>query len=273
MKFFVSVIFCISLVFPGPAACGDAVRPMKGSGAGTDEERPLADVTPYPEAEEEIFEEFDDLLFEPEEEMIMISDPFEPFNRMAFTFNDRLYFLVLKPVAKGYSRVVPEKVRIGIRRFFSNVTTPIRFVNALLQFKAGKAGNELSRFLINTTVGVAGFMDPAMERWNISRQSEDVGQTLGFYGAGPGFYMNLPFFGPSSLRDSVGLVGDILLDPRTYVFSNDLILSAGVVAYDRGINETSLNIGVYEGIKQDALDPYIFVRDAYHQHRENLIRE
>lgn len=273
MKFFLPVLLCAALAFPGAAACSDADGSAQESGAVPDEGRSLTDVTSSPEAGGEVFEEFDDLLFEPGEEVIMISDPFEPVNRMVFTFNDRLYFLVLKPVAKGYSRILPERVRIGIRRFFSNLTTPVRLVSALLQFKAGKAGKELSRFLINTTFGVAGFMDPAMERWNISRQSEDVGQAIGFYGAGPGFYMNLPFFGPSSLRDSFGLAGDILLDPRTYLFSNDLILSAGVVAYDRGINETSLNIGIYEGIKRDSLDPYIFVRDAYHQHRENLIRE
>lgn len=203
----------------------------------------------------------------------IIYDPFESMNRMTFAFNDRLYFYVLKPVARGYSRLVPEKTRVAVRRFFSNVTTPIRLVSSLLQLKFQKAGDELARFMINTTVGLAGFRDPAADRWNIYSHREDVGQTLGFYGAGPGFYLNLPFFGPSSLRDTAGLVGDILLDPVTYIFPHDRFATVGVVVFDRGINETSLNIGIYEDIKSDALDPYVFIRDAYHQHRENSIRE
>ena len=214
-----------------------------------------------------------DFMDDPEVETDTIYDPFEPFNRMVFKFNDRLYFLLLKPVASGYSRLASEKVRVGVRRFFSNITTPIRLVNSLLQFKIKEAGNELSRMVINTTLGLAGFMDPAMERWKIYKHREDTGQTLGFYGAGPGFYLNLPFFGPSSLRDSAGLVGDIYLDPVTYTFPHDRFAAIGVFAYDRGINETSLTIGVYEGMKEDALDPYIFIRDAYHQHRENIINE
>lgn len=214
-----------------------------------------------------------DFLDGPEGEPDTIYDPFEPFNRMVFKFNDRLYFLLLKPVARGYSRLVSEKVRVGVRRFFSNITTPIRLVNSLLQFKIREAGNELSRMAINTTLGLAGFMDPATERWKIYKHREDVGQTLGFYGAGPGFYLNLPFFGPSSLRDSAGLVGDIFLDPVTYIFPHDRFAAIGVFVYDRGINETSLNIGVYEDMKDDSLDPYIFTRDAYHQHRENMISE
>jgi phospholipid-binding lipoprotein MlaA len=226
-----------------------------------------------PDEEDDMVLVDDDFMDDHETESDAIYDPFEPFNRRVFKFNDRLYFLLLKPVASGYSRLVSENVRVGVRRFFSNITTPVRFVNALLQFKIREAGNELSRFAINTTLGLAGFMDPATERWKIYKHREDVGQTLGFYGAGPGVYMNLPFFGPSSLRDTAGLVGDILLDPTTYIFPHDRFAAVGVFVYDRGINETSLNIGMYEGMKEDALDPYVFIRDAYHQHRENVIRE
>jgi phospholipid-binding lipoprotein MlaA len=215
------------------------------------------------------FDAFDD---EFDEEVRTIADPIEPFNRAMFHFNDKLYFWLLKPAARGYGFVVPEKGRVGVRRFFSNITTPIRFVNALLQFKFKYAGTELSRFLINTTVGVAGFMDPARDRWDIYKHREDFGQTLGFFGAGPGFFITWPFLGPSSVRGTIGYVGDLFLDPTTYLFPNEKLATVGVEAYER-VNSTSLEIGVYEDMKRDAIDPYTFIRDAYYQHREKLVKE
>ncbi|MFQ5329541.1 MAG: VacJ family lipoprotein [Thermodesulfobacteriota bacterium] len=215
------------------------------------------------------FDEFDDDF---EDEVKTIADPIEPFNRAMFHFNDKLYFWLLKPAARGYGFIVPEKGRVGVRRFFSNITTPIRFVNALLQFKFKPAGAELSRFLINTTVGVAGFMDPARDRWKIYKQREDFGQTLGFYGAGPGFFITWPFIGPSSVRGTIGYVGDLFLDPTTYLFPNEELAAVGIEAYEK-VNSTSLDIGVYEDMKRDAIDPYTFIRDAYYQHREKLVKE
>jgi phospholipid-binding lipoprotein MlaA len=216
----------------------------------------------------------EDLLFleEEEAEVIAIYDPIEPFNRAMFHVNDRLYFWALKPAAQGYNFLVPEKARIGVRRFFANVAFPVRFVNALLQFKFKAAGLEITRFTINTTIGLAGIMDPARDRWKLLRHEEDLGQTLGFYGAGPGLYINWPVFGPSSLRDTLGMVGDIFLDPTHYLFPHNRWGAVGVSAYRR-VNETSLDIGDYEDIKRDALEPYIFIRNAYHQHRESKIKE
>ncbi len=126
------------------------------------------------EAEEEDIEYLDE-----EDE---IADPFEPLNRVAFYFNDKLYFWVIKPVAKGYSAVLPEDARIAIRNVFNNITTPVRVVNNLLQFKVKSAGNELLRFGINSTVGVLGVFDIAEEKLNIKMQDEDLGQTLGVWG-------------------------------------------------------------------------------------------
>lgn len=229
------------------------------------ENEPPTEEEAVAEEEEELFDE--DL----EEEVPEIADPIEPINRVMFHINDKLYFWVLKPVARGYAFVVPERARVGVRRFFSNVTTPIRLANDLLQFKFEHAGTELSRFAINTTVGVLGFMDPARDRWGLFKHEEDFGQTLGFYGSGPGFYINWPLLGPSSLRDTVGLVGDFLLNPMTYVFPRNPELSVGLYAY-RTVNETSLTIGDYEAIKKE-LEPYIFLRNAYHQHRESAVKE
>ena len=166
-----------------------------------------------------------------------IYDPIEPFNRVMFQFNDNLYFVVLKPVARGYSFLVPVKVRVGVRRFFSNITTPIRLVNSLLQFRLKSAGIELSRFAINTTIGLAGFMDPARERWKLFKHEEDLGQTLGLFGAGPGLYIVWPVVGPSSMRDTVGMVGDFFLNPTSYISPDDqgdLVLVRG---YDAVIGD------------------------------------
>jgi len=197
-----------------------------------------------------------------------ISDPLEPINRAFFQFNDRLYFWVLKPVATGYKNVVPEAARIGVRNFFSNLETPVRLGNCLLQGKFEGAGTEVCRFVINTTIGVAGFGDPALSRYDLKRCDEDFGQTLGFYGLGPGFYIHWPVFGPSSLRDTGGALGDGLLDPVSYVPS--FPIRAGIRTFET-INGTSLRLGDYERLKKSALDPYIALRNAYHQHRQHLI--
>ncbi len=201
-----------------------------------------------------------------------ISDPLEPLNRLIFRFNDKVYFWVLKPAAKGYSAIVPEKGRVGVKRFFSNITSPVRIINSALQLKFDRAGTELARFCINTTVGVLGFTDPAKDRWGIRKYKEDFGQTLGRYGAGPGIFINLPFLGPSSIRDGIGLVADLYMDPLTYLPPDETWEKIGVYAF-RTVNNTSLEITLYDDLKKDALDPYSFIRDAWHQYRENLVRD
>jgi len=200
-----------------------------------------------------------------------IADPLEPINRAFFQFNDRLYFWVLKPVASGYKAVVPEDLRIGVRNFFSNVATPIRLVNCLFQAKFKAAGNELIRFLLNTTLGLAGFLDPAKKELSIERQEEDFGQTLGLLGIGPAFYIEWPILGAFSFRDTFGFAGDLLLDPQTYLIPS-IPLNLAIRSYDQ-VNDTSLKIGEYEDFKKAALDPYIAKRDAYHQNRQHKIKE
>lgn len=214
---------------------------------------------------DEAFEDFD-------EEFKAIADPLEPFNRVMFVFNDKLYFWVMKPVAQGYSFVVPEPARVAVGRFFANIFTPIRLVNSVLQLKFRHAGTELTRFAINSTVGILGFTDPARDHWGIYTHEEDFGQTIGRYGSGPGFFITWPILGPSSARDTIGLVGDTFLNPFTYLFAAEPVAGMAVKGYEV-VNTTSLNIGVYEDLKKDAIDPYTFLRDAYHQHRENLVKE
>jgi phospholipid-binding lipoprotein MlaA len=199
-----------------------------------------------------------------------LADPLEPANRVFFQVNDKFYFWVLKPVASGYKAIVPQDVRVGVRNFFSNLTTPIRMVNCLLQVNFKGAGSEVARFLLNTTVGLAGFLDPAKKEFNIEKQDEDFGLTLGSWGVGPAFYIDWPILGPSSLRDTVGFAGDLFLDPRTYVFNRPIFYVARPFEL---VNDTSLRIGEYEDLKKAAIDPYVALKDAYHQYRQNKIRK
>ncbi len=209
---------------------------------------------------------------ESEERLESIADPLEPVNRAFFTFNDRLYFWVFKPVASGYKVVVPQMVRVSVSNFFSHVRTPVRLVNCLLQADVKCAGTETARFFLNTAIGFGGFFDSAKTGFNLERQDRDFGQTLGIWGVGPVCYFNWPILGPSSVRDTIGYIGDLALDPKTYIPSSYFYLNAGAWVLDK-VNETSLAIGEYEDFKKAALDPYIALREAYYQHRQGKIRK
>ena len=198
-----------------------------------------------------------------------VPDPLEPLNRAFFEFNDRFYFWVMKPVATGYKTVVPFEARVCVRNFFHNMAFPVRFVNNLFQGKFFGAFEETCGFLVNSTVGLGGLADIATAV-NLKRHEEDLGQTLAVHGAGPAFYINWPFLGPSTLRDTIGMAGDIFLDPLTYLGDY------WYAPYSRGlnvVNETSLRIGDYESLKKAALDPYVALRDAYYQNRLSKIKE
>jgi phospholipid-binding lipoprotein MlaA len=205
-----------------------------------------------------------------EKEEAHIADPLEPWNKAMYHVNDKLYYWLLKPAAQGYSAVVPEDMRISVSNFFYNLTTPIRFVSSLLQLKMKSAGNELLRCVVNTTFGVAGLGDFGRDKMDIKRHDEDLGQTFGHYGIGHGFYIVWPLLGPSSLRDTVGLVGDAFLNPTYYV--TPVRDSLAITATDE-VNNTSLHIGDYEDLKKSAIDPYISIRDAYAQNRKKKVEE
>jgi phospholipid-binding lipoprotein MlaA len=204
------------------------------------------------------------------EEDVQIADPLSFFNRGMYHFNDKLYFWILKPVAKGYTSVVPEKGRISVRNFFHNLAFPVRFVSNVLQARVKSAGIEFVRFAINSTVGIVGLNDVAKERQNLVVPDEDLGQTLGSYKIGHGFYIMWPLLGPSSLRDTIGFVGDRFLYPVSYI--NPAEASAGISAYEN-VNKISLHIGDYESLKEAAIDPYISIRNAYIQNRKKKVEE
>jgi phospholipid-binding lipoprotein MlaA len=216
--------------------------------------------------------EDDDLPFMDDDDTVLdVYDPLEKVNRGIFWFNDKMYFYVLKPLARGF-RYVPEPWRVSLNNFFNNLREPVTIINATLQGKFADAGNELTRFATNTTLGIGGLFDPSKEHFGIRPVEEDTGQTLGHYGVGPGPYLVLPFLGPSNLRDGVGLFADTRMDLAYYIWSKDKdnYDYLGIVAL-KMINKLSLDKDTYEGIKQDALDPYLFVRDAYAQYRQNQI--
>jgi phospholipid-binding lipoprotein MlaA len=218
--------------------------------------------------EDEYYEWADDL--EEEESAPQIRDPLERFNRGVFVFNDFFYFKALKPVARGYRFIVPEPARIGVKNFFYNLGFPVRFVNYILQIKFQRAGQDTCRFILNSTAGILGFFNPAQRCPWLNQPPEDTGQTLGTWSIGNGFYIVWPLLGPSTLRDSVGLVGDYFLQPVSYV--RPFYISMGVRSYE-SVNDTSLSIGEYESLKESALDPYTALKDAYMQYREKAVQE
>ena len=196
-----------------------------------------------------------------------IKDPLQPMNRAFFHFNDKLYFWIVKPAGKGYTKVVPRPARTCVGRFFANVEYPIHLVNNLLQGKVKAAGVETGRFVVNTTVGVGGLFDPA-KRWKIEAHPADFDQTLGFYGLGPGIYFDWPVLGPSSARGSAGFAADGMLSPWVYVGGVAVSL---VVPAERELNSASLRPGEYESLMKATLDPYVAMRSAYYESRAEVV--
>jgi phospholipid-binding lipoprotein MlaA len=198
-----------------------------------------------------------------------IVDPLEPWNRAMFTFNDRLYFWVMKPTANLYNFFIPEWGRIRVRNAVDNVAFPVRFVNSVLQLRFHAAAAELGRFVVNSTAGIGGMFEIVKANPDIGTGDKDMGQTLGRYGIPDGFYIIWPFLGPSSFRDSVGYAGDYFLTPENYI--TPVQDSLAVEGYER-VNDVSLKIGDYEDFKESAVEPYIAMRNAYYQYRKSKVK-
>ena len=204
------------------------------------------------------------------EPRITVADPLSGLNRAVFELNDKMYFWVLKPIARGYKASIPTPVRQGIRNFFHNLGSPVRIVNCFLQGKMPDAASEMCRFVYDTSFGVLGFWDPAKDYPHLNPPEEDFGQTLGFFGIGNGIYLVLPFLGPSTLRDSVGLVGDYFVTPATYI---DPAALAWSLKAEESVNDLSFRIGQYEELKDAAIEPYESFKDGYLQYRNKKINQ
>lgn len=224
------------------------------------------------QAEEDEEDDYDDEdEYAEAEEVNLIPDPWIEMNQGLYAFNDRLYFWLLKPVSRGYGFVIPEELRQAIRNAFYNIRFPVRFINCLLQGKIRKSGYEFGQFFINSTAGCLGLLNPAANYPHLQPSREDLGQTFAVWGFDSGAYIMLPFLGPSSLRDGLGRLGDIFIDPIWWLF-DDIRVSLAIRAGE-AVNDTSLRIGEYEALKEAALDPYVAIRNAYVQNRNKLIAE
>jgi len=285
----------ISVAATEPSVSSPAESPSSGESPAA--EQPPASSQPgesppqaqsEPKAEEEFFDPFEkrdrESLAEAED-----YDPWEPYNQAVFTFNRKLDQYLIKPVAKGYNAVVPDAVQRGISNFFFNVRFVPRLFNNLFQGKVKGAGVELSRFVVNSTVGLAGFFDPAKRYLGLQTPEEDFGQTLGYYGVTPGPYLLIPFWpGPFTIRDGVGFVVDLALDPLNWLvfpFFEIKNVPRAVEDLDTAfyinigtrvfwvINERSLNLETFQGVEEATLDLYTAVRNGYLQKRARAIRE
>ena len=250
---------------------GQTPAPVPSSPAEAQLDEPL---DPFAKAGEGVGEEY---------------DPWEPMNTGIFEFNRQMDRFVLKPVAQGYNFVVPDLVQVGVSNFFYNLRFGPRFLNNVFQGKVKGAGIEMGRFLINSTVGIAGFFDVA-KKIDLVTPEEDLGQTLGFYGVKPGPYLVLPFLPPFTVRDFVGYVGDVFLNPINWlvvpiievddipsVIEHKNRMTSSIIQTGSRvgeiINERSRNLEKFQGVEEATLDLYIAVRNAYLQKRGQAVRE
>ena len=198
----------------------------------------------------------------------------ETFNEAMFDVNLWLDEKLMRPVARGYTKVVPEEARLGAQRFLLNLGVLPRVANSLFQFKFRGAAREVSRFMLNSTLGGLGLFDVAKNQFGILESNEDFGQTLGHYGVEGGAYLVLPFLGPSTVRDTVGFVIDGAMAPKQYILSgtHNLAISSGTTV-GNAVNERSLNLELFEQVDRFSLDLYSAAQDFYLQRREQQIEE
>ncbi|HKY72131.1 MAG TPA: VacJ family lipoprotein [Nitrospira sp.] len=216
-------------------------------------------------------------------------DPWEPFNTFMFEFNRKLDKYALKPVAQGYDFIIPDFIQVGVSNMFYNLRFPQRFLNNVFQGKVKGASIEVGRFLLNTTVGYAGFLDLAKEI-DLVTPDEDFGQTLGVYGVKPGPYLVVPFLQPFTVRDAAGYVTDIFLNPINWLVAPIIEVEGipSLIAHKNRttttfvqigarvgeiVNERSRNLEKFQGVEEATLDLYTAVRNAYLQSRKRAIRE
>jgi phospholipid-binding lipoprotein MlaA len=209
--------------------------------------------------------------YEDDAQKVTVADPIEPFNQDMYLLNDFLVLNVLEPAAKAEKKVLPWEFRTVIRNMLHNIRFPGRFVNALLQAKWSKAGRELEAFFLNTTVGMLGMADIAATQPGVKTSPEDTGQTFAVWGWEESSFLTLPFFGPSTFRDALGKIPDVVMDPLFWLIPG-VPESIGARAGET-VNDTSFRIGDYEAIKKASLDPYVAIRNGYIQNRQKLIDE
>jgi phospholipid-binding lipoprotein MlaA len=256
------------------AGCATTSHPSKTDQAPKPSSKELEAAAPAPAGQE------DALLADLEneykgekkgEDVKNMKDPLKPWNLVWFHFNDKLYLWLLRPVAVGYGTVVPKPARNGIHNFFTNLKTPIPLISCLLQGKWKDLGVVAARFGLNSTAGLFGFIDVADREFGLKQRHEDVDQAFGSWGIGTGCYLIWPLYGPSSLRGTAGMAGDMVLDPLTWI-PLPRAASAATTAVNT-INTFSLNPNQYKELKGVAIKPYVGMRQAYYENRKKLVAE
>jgi phospholipid-binding lipoprotein MlaA len=205
------------------------------------------------------------------------SDPWQGWNKNMQSFNDGFDKHIYKPLAQGYLNITNDAVDEAVTNFFSNINDIGVTINDILQLKLLQGGMDISRFIINSTAGIAGIFDWA-SKIDLPKHNEDVGQTLGFWGVPSGPYLVLPFFGPSTPTDTIGLLGDALLDPLTYTFFFNSVLASTVLPLGAAVlDATDYRAGLMTSEKivdEGAVgDRYDFIKSSYLQHREYVIHD
>jgi phospholipid-binding lipoprotein MlaA len=198
-------------------------------------------------------------------------DPYEATNREIFDLNLKIDRLMLRPTAERYSTYVPEGVRDALRNALDNLHAPIVFANDVLQGEPRRAGQTAGRFLVNSTLGVAGLFDIGT-RLHLESHEEDFGQTLAVWGAGEGAYLVLPMLGPSNPRDAAGRLVDIALDPTVYIRIKRHVFWEAGREYITILDTRARNLEAFDDIERSSLDFYATARSLYRQHRASEVR-
>ena len=197
-------------------------------------------------------------------------DPIEGVNRAVYKFNDGLDRMIFTPVAKGYQAIVPAPVDKGISNFFGNIEDVVTTVNELLQFKFRRGGSDAARVLVNSTIGLLGLFDVASSM-GLEKHNEDFGQTLGHWGVGNGPYLMLPFYGPSTLRDTTGRFVDAsAFDP---IYKIDHVPTRNSLRAVEAIDNRADLLGASSVLEEAALDRYNFLKESYFQKREHDVKD
>lgn len=195
-----------------------------------------------------------------------IADPLEPLNRQIFKFNEVVDEHIAIPVAETWQHI-PSPIRIGVDNFFSNLDDIMTIINDLLQFKFEQSVSDSARFVTNSSFGLLGFFDVASE-WGMPKHDERFADTLGYWGVGNGAYLVIPIWGPSSIRDGIGLIGDIQVYPLGYYYP---VAHRNSLQVLKMVNARANLLDATELTSELAFDPYTFTRDSYYQYRQNRI--
>ena len=263
MNYFISSLLVLLTCVPSFADQANQPNPSRHKVAKADAKTAKSSQKPAPTSG-------DELINAPEER---VNDPFERINHTTFRLNDSFTIHAVKPLARGYEHIVPQAVRTGLSNFFDNLDFPVRFGNDVLQGRFVRSGQEVGKFVVNTTAGVAGFIRASDKVSSLADvPAEDFGLTLARWGFSSGPYLVVPLIGPSTVRDLTGYAGDFALNPLNWylIFSNHRLIS-NVVGYSisasRFVVRAPGSVRTYEQMKEAAVDPYTAVRNAYLSHR------